>query len=1524
MTEQQMFYPDASLDNADWIKTLSWGFAGSYNEYLATTVRMYPAANLSEVIAHVRSLPSYVAMPHTWKQWLAEDEQLDPLRQRIAKIEGSGKEHYLEQKVHHVRQPDKWPGHPPVGTPLPLGSEWLAEVEPRRSRQRFPTSGVSARVKNNKENAGNKAATALRTEWKKRGSSLAIMRTKAMASAACATRMMENIGNPEFDKALSLKLKQMMNGDQSRILGNVKSERDVPAGVVIAWRKLHGKSGTIGDVRVIPADQELTKEELNEIVMFDFKASLLTSNVVSAHMTSKELDSLRDWEDVGWDSGKDLVYMEELAKSGILDKVRAIDVNKVVLEEIASNYIGAWVGTSSDHHPVLLAMQQIISEEFLDGNNLHKLPKGKVSKTDEILLRAFVHAEYDETQEYLKNKGITSITVSRGMNLSQNELEKIKSLPKVNKQDKEREAKRKSAIVDKFAFAKMASLSTDKNGDQTAFQLSITMRRIITELEKTHRLTLEEVDWQLHRLVYAVPEKSLIAALGDDKNFEFTPEVSVTLQPASSWALNKGVSDGFGNHVFTAEIPSERILATPLTGMGCLHETELVSLGGVYQDVSLIGFDPAADSDIDSESNQEYANRKLYENKDAYDRSFVEKVGGPKLMLDAMKLTTQYYLRKAKLHPLDKKAAKLALNVASQEFVITGQSMMASSRDAYYPNAPGQNLEYPEKEVARLDSKATGRVPTLAKQYEMWNTDPLFRMFIQNGFSSVQAVAMMKLEASPYAPAIRQRHIEARLESPWDKDGNWYAGILQSDWFTASLQSKLDLQTSFTSIGLMHKSLMQTAFDLEVKSILRHVRTAAGVRRYKQPIGSIIIVDSVMKHINHLRPLVEEHQGVSGGIVITDDRNRSYTIDPVDDNGIPRWKVGTGTFPFRELFHAPTMEDALLRIDSKLSQVSVTTDGDPRLIAERLASDPRIVRKNGAIDATPQRMQPTVNPLKHSFELATQQASERRNATDRISMKMDIVERLVPPVAASLEDRDDVVAGFVSELDDVILQNLPSNTQHRSRNRKLEDALSDLAHDLIGEDLTDANREQVYARYAWVIYVAEHNDFVQSLSPNAQIHARALRNSVGSISRYPKPINPWNNEVHKAISDSFWEEVGSQTITEAIARSTVSVIIASWAASSTGNAVSLNLQDYVHEHLAPGSKVDHIDRPLGATQSWELATRFDAVYPAFIAATYAETQRHLPSVDSIYLYRGMHFDTGDAKDWGLPEEITSSEVKAAIEGRFRDNPNLLSYTAEYLDTDALLSDEAVMILTDELLGMRLPVVRHTAENPQLPVVMQPLSAWTWEENMAGDFSEHGDLRVVLTADIPRDAILSSAISGQGCLNEQEVVVIGGEYLVTAYAVIERNITPDQISEYLSSEGDIDYEGALRHRAEFIIRENARRSLRSLRHLLDDQENPETRWSKTMVQGLFDEFISNYDTYQQLTDKYGHFPGAVGPDSELEATPSYKEKDTANIANLEPSSIGLYQYLRRLRVSPATSYRIAEHAESKPVAEREKR
>lgn len=87
-------------------------------------------------------------------------------------------------------------------------------------------------------------------------------------------------------------------------------------------------------------------------------------------------------------------------------------------EAAVSTLIGQWAQTSNDHDPASLAMQEAVKKEFglTDTKEWQKAGPAQAAITAEhgATLQAFVRAQYNDTQQMLKDQGVTSVQLQRG------------------------------------------------------------------------------------------------------------------------------------------------------------------------------------------------------------------------------------------------------------------------------------------------------------------------------------------------------------------------------------------------------------------------------------------------------------------------------------------------------------------------------------------------------------------------------------------------------------------------------------------------------------------------------------------------------------------------------------------------------------------------------------------------------------------------------------------------------------------------------------------------------------------------------------------------------------------------------------------------------------------------------------------------------------------------------------------------------------------------------------------------------
>ena len=189
------------------------------------------------------------------------------------------------------------------------------------------------------------------------------------------------------------------------------------------------------------------------------------------------------------------VVPEDLSATSKADIKSRIVERSGLSEEAVHNFIIGWAMTSNENYPPSLALQAAVAQEFgLDDAGMTDR-YWQAPFVDEQLLaeaRAFVRAVYEETQERLREMGVEKVRLYRGL-----------GLPK------------------------------DVAG-----------------------------------------------------SWETGQEVAHPMRPLSSWSLSREMAEKFARAsragvgvVLAVDVPRERILSTCLTGLGCLSEAEVLVLG---------------------------------------------------------------------------------------------------------------------------------------------------------------------------------------------------------------------------------------------------------------------------------------------------------------------------------------------------------------------------------------------------------------------------------------------------------------------------------------------------------------------------------------------------------------------------------------------------------------------------------------------------------------------------------------------------------------------------------------------------------------------------------------------------------------------------------------------------------------------------------------------------------------------------------------------------------------------------------
>jgi hypothetical protein len=125
-----------------------------------------------------------------------------------------------------------------------------------------------------------------------------------------------------------------------------------------------------------------------------------------------------------------------------------------------------------------------------------------------------------------------------------------------------------------------------------------------------------------------------------------------------------------------------------------------------------------------------------------------------------------------------------------------------------------------------------------------------------------------------------------------------------------------------------------------------------------------------------------------------------------------------------------------------------------------------------------------------------------------------------------------------------------------------------------------------------------------------------------------------------------------------------------------------------------------------------------------------------------------HFGIQGAASWDFNETATDDEV-AEIENYY-ERIIEVSLDAQYNATQSWFQEQGISEVT-LYRGMETDTPAGTQE-----VNMRPLSSWSLNEATADAFGQ-----TVLQATFPVERILSIPLTGIGCLNEYEAVVLGG-------------------------------------------------------------------------------------------------------------------------------------------------------------------
>lgn len=240
-----------------------------------------------------------------------------------------------------------------------------------------------------------------------------------------------------------------------------------------------------------------------------------------------------------------------------------------------------------------------------------------------------------------------------------------------------------------------------------------------------------------------------------------------------------------------------------------------------------------------------------------------------------------------------------------------------------------------------------------------------------------------------------------------------------------------------------------------------------------------------------------------------------------------------------------------------------------------------------------------------------------------------------------------------------------------------------------------------------------------------------------------------------------------------------------WAVTSNdGNKMSLAIQEVARrvfyldapvKPLMPKSKIAEQDAIKFLTENPVM----EKVMTSFVNAQYASTQAYYESkgITEVVVSRGMgHYRLSQQ----LKDDRSAHFERLIERGQ-------IQLEARGILTAQERTDDVYGEITDDEYEQLVPrgVVQATLK-------MRPLSAWSTSEDIANSFAEQmgDDESVFLHTKVPVRQILSNPLTGVGCLDEKEIVVIGEPTDAIASQTSRRSgaTNYDNMFRYANSEG----------------------------------------------------------------------------------------------------------------------------------------
>lgn len=191
-------------------------------------------------------------------------------------------------------------------------------------------------------------------------------------------------------------------------------------------------------------------------------------------------------------------------------------------------------------------------------------------------------------------------------------------------------------------------------------------------------------------------------------------------------------------------------------------------------------------------------------------------------------------------------------------------------------------------------------------------------------------------------------------------------------------------------------------------------------------------------------------------------------------------------------------------------------------------------------------------------------------------------------------------------------------------------------------------------------------------------------------------------------------------------------------------------------------------------------------YDTTVKAIYQETQDFFKAnnIESITAYRGMSITVKDdttLEDWRPLDTPEASWMPSRQEWddyvlwrkemHYESLVNSLREEAPYLDMSKLGEwREKYESLWKQQLGWSLgrtlyeDLIRSRSENGEATMDLQPLSSFSLTPHISQRFSSPDgkyDMGIIVYAEVPASRVFSTSLTGPGCTNEYEAIIVGG-------------------------------------------------------------------------------------------------------------------------------------------------------------------